>query len=485
MSATNSGWARGARRLAGLVVVSSCGWIAACGGSGDVQPPAPAPAPTTITGPQGASVTVPAGATTNPSAIGIAIDAAGGPALPSGLAAGDVFAITPHGTVFTQPATVRIPYDVQQIQGAAQPLLLKANSAATGWAVVEGASFSGGFATATTSSLSWWVVASGSAPVVTRQPQNVSVAVGGRADFDVLIVGLAPLGYQWLRDGVPIQGATTPMYSILSAAAGDNGARFSVRVTNALGATTSAEALLTVGAAPPVPPPSSGARQSATRVAVGPGYSVAVRGDGTVWVWGESAVDHLGVRAANGSNCLSASDVLSPCRATGISNGVAVAAADTAVLVLRNDGRVVVFGRGFPGSLLAQDHPGSAPLLMPVLADIVQIAAGGVYALALRNDGQVFAWGQGNFTPAAVPGLNNVVAIDVASGAFAVNADGTVWAWNGLSPDLGLGLGNMITTRPWFPAFPAWAEWPLAATTPSSGAPARRCTTSDAESRAR
>jgi hypothetical protein len=423
--------------------------LAACGGSDDVHPAAPAPS--TIAGPQGSSLTVPAGATANPGAIGIAVDSAGSPALPAGLAAGSVFAITPHGTAFTQPATVRIPYDPQQVQGGAQPLLLKADSAASGWAVVDGATFSGGFATATTSSLSWWVVASGSAPVITQQPQNVAVAVGDRADFTVLIVGLAPLSYQWLRDGTPIQGATTSMYSILSAAASDHGARFSVRVTNALGTVTSAEATLTVGAVtPPPPPPTSIARRSATRVAAGGGYSVAVRADGTVWYWShfEDTIGGIQVRLPGGSNCLSTTDLLAPCRATGIANATAVAAGDRAIVVLLNDGRVQAFGIGFAGGLIPVDAPGSAPVLIANLTDIVQIGAGGEYALALRNDGQVFAWGNGNFVPTAVSGLTNVVAVDVSSGAFAVKADGTVWAWNGGREDLGLGTGFTRVTTP-------------------------------------
>ena len=60
--------------------------------------------------------------------------------------------------------------------------------------------------------------------------------------------GAAPLGYQWRRNGANIAGATAQDYTIAAAALSDNGARFSVVVTNTLGSATSADAVLTVTA---------------------------------------------------------------------------------------------------------------------------------------------------------------------------------------------------------------------------------------------
>ncbi len=94
------------------------------------------------------------------------------------------------------------------------------------------------------------------APTVTTAPANRAVTAGLSASFSVTATGTAPLTYQWQRLGgttwSDIANATTDTYS-LSAALGDNGARFRVRVGNGAGTITSAEATLIVGSATAVP----------------------------------------------------------------------------------------------------------------------------------------------------------------------------------------------------------------------------------------
>jgi glucose/arabinose dehydrogenase len=84
-----------------------------------------------------------------------------------------------------------------------------------------------------------------SAPTITTQPASQTVAAGASATFSVGASGAAPLRYQWQRNGAAISGATGPTYT-LTAAAGDNGARFRVVVSNDFGSVTSSEAVLTV-----------------------------------------------------------------------------------------------------------------------------------------------------------------------------------------------------------------------------------------------
>jgi glucose/arabinose dehydrogenase len=86
------------------------------------------------------------------------------------------------------------------------------------------------------------------APAITTQPASRTVAVGTPVTFSVSASGAAPLGYQWRRNGANIAGATAQDYTIAAAAQSDNGARFSVVVSNALGSATSADAVLTVTA---------------------------------------------------------------------------------------------------------------------------------------------------------------------------------------------------------------------------------------------
>jgi glucose/arabinose dehydrogenase len=84
------------------------------------------------------------------------------------------------------------------------------------------------------------------APSIAAQPQAQRVAAGAPATFRVEATGAAPLAHQWRRDGAPIAGASAATYTLAAAAVADDGARFSVVVSNAAGSATSNEALLTV-----------------------------------------------------------------------------------------------------------------------------------------------------------------------------------------------------------------------------------------------
>jgi phosphatidylinositol-3-phosphatase len=86
------------------------------------------------------------------------------------------------------------------------------------------------------------------APVITAQPASQFVTVGQPATFTVAASGTVPLSYQWNKDGSAIAGATVARYTIAATSAADNGATFSVTVTNAAGAIASDNAVLTVTA---------------------------------------------------------------------------------------------------------------------------------------------------------------------------------------------------------------------------------------------
>lgn len=95
------------------------------------------------------------------------------------------------------------------------------------------------------------------APVITLQPQNVTVTAGGFATFSVTATGLS-LSYQWFKNGTPIAGATSSTFVYgPTAYPTDSGAQFSVVVSNPGGIVTSGVALLIVQlAAVFVSPPS-------------------------------------------------------------------------------------------------------------------------------------------------------------------------------------------------------------------------------------
>ena len=89
------------------------------------------------------------------------------------------------------------------------------------------------------------------APSASVEPAELTVQAGATASFSASAVGTRPLTYQWRRDGVDIAGARTSIYTLVGAGAGDDGARFTVVVTNEAGAST-ASGLLRVSPWPAV-----------------------------------------------------------------------------------------------------------------------------------------------------------------------------------------------------------------------------------------
>jgi len=110
----------------------------------------------------------------------------------------------------------------------------------------------------------WGIVTSGvatltvvSPPVITSQPQSLTVTNGNPASFSVTVSGAAPLVCQWQRnaanlsDGGDISDSATTNL-LLSPATTNNAGNYTVIVSNAFGSVTSSVAILTVVVPPPV-----------------------------------------------------------------------------------------------------------------------------------------------------------------------------------------------------------------------------------------
>lgn len=89
-------------------------------------------------------------------------------------------------------------------------------------------------------------------PVVMVDPADVTVLKGRPATFTIKADGVAPMTYQWYRNGQAIIGATDTTYTLSSTAVADSGAHFHCVATNAYGTAQSRAALLTVNALPAV-----------------------------------------------------------------------------------------------------------------------------------------------------------------------------------------------------------------------------------------
>ncbi|MBI5863443.1 MAG: hypothetical protein HZB38_02805 [Planctomycetes bacterium] len=86
---------------------------------------------------------------------------------------------------------------------------------------------------------------SGNEPVrIIQRPQSQTVAPGTLVTLSVAATGTGPLEYQWMHEGLCIEGATAPTYSFTAAAGA--GGRFECTVTNACGSVGSFPAVVTV-----------------------------------------------------------------------------------------------------------------------------------------------------------------------------------------------------------------------------------------------
>jgi hypothetical protein len=89
------------------------------------------------------------------------------------------------------------------------------------------------------------------APSISEQPADQSSPMGLTATFGVTATG-SLLRYQWAKNGSAIAGATSSSYTTLATIFSDNGASFSVTVSNSIGTVTSNAASLTITARAPM-----------------------------------------------------------------------------------------------------------------------------------------------------------------------------------------------------------------------------------------
>lgn len=83
-------------------------------------------------------------------------------------------------------------------------------------------------------------------PTIIEPPLGLSAAIGARASFKVRAAGVAPLTYQWLKDGNVIPDATANSFTLARVKATD-GAKYSVRISAGNGQTaTTAEVPLAI-----------------------------------------------------------------------------------------------------------------------------------------------------------------------------------------------------------------------------------------------
>jgi cysteine-rich repeat protein len=123
------------------------------------------------------------------------------------------------------------------------------------------------------------------APTITLPPADVAVDEGATAMFAVVAAGTPPLQYQWKRNGTNLTGATAASYTTPPTSAADDGALFSVAVTNATGTITSAAARLSVRVLPRAPSITRQPQSLAVAERIAAQFSVVASGTGLTYQW--------------------------------------------------------------------------------------------------------------------------------------------------------------------------------------------------------
>jgi alpha-tubulin suppressor-like RCC1 family protein len=192
-----------------------------------------------------------------------------------------------------------------------------------------------------------------------------------------------------------------------------------------------------------------GGLSDVAQVASGAYHTLAAISDGTARSWGYNYEGELG----NGTT----TDNPVPSAIPGLSNVVAVAAGDYHSLALLSNGTVMAWGENVYGQLGVGTFTGpdtctiyscsKTPAAVPGISNAIAISAADDASMALLADGTVMAWGYdyygqlgdgiGHQTgcqcvdhPVPVPGVSNAIAASLGEyGGSALLADGTVRSW--------------------------------------------------------
>jgi alpha-tubulin suppressor-like RCC1 family protein len=119
-------------------------------------------------------------------------------------------------------------------------------------------------------------------PSIGRQPSDQTSFVTQTVTFAVSVEGAYPLSFQWRKNGADIAGATGISYTTPPLTLDDNGARFSVVISNPKGSATSSDATVTVKPGPTITVQPVAATVNAGATA---SFSVTAAGESLSYQW--------------------------------------------------------------------------------------------------------------------------------------------------------------------------------------------------------
>jgi len=195
-------------------------------------------------------------------------------------------------------------------------------------------------------------------------------------------------------------------------------------------------------------------------------HNIALKSDGTVWVWGDNIFGQIGDGTSGvGDNRKS------PVQVTALSNSILAVSAGRhhSMALTKTGGRIYAWGGNDRGQIGngASDGFLSSPLLVPNIREVAQIQAGYQHSVALRTNGTVSVWGRNDYgqigngavtslgcmcipTPRQNSTLNGITAIRAENSdhTLARKKNGSIWAW-GLNFNGQIGNGTTNTAPPY------------------------------------
>jgi len=212
-------------------------------------------------------------------------------------------------------------------------------------------------------------------------------------------------------------------------------------------------------------PGGSGYLTGVVAISAGYNHSLALKNDGTIWAWGQNANGQLGNGTA--TNRSTPVQVLDPGGSGYLTDVLAISSGNYHSIALKSDGTIWVWGWNPYGQLGDGTETSSSTPVQVLgpggsgyLTDVVAISGGHHHSVALKSDGTIWAWGynvygqlgDGTYTNRSTPvspppgkgyavlshAAPNVVGVSVSEANSTVNylasVDGSVWRkWNGSS----------------------------------------------------
>jgi alpha-tubulin suppressor-like RCC1 family protein len=323
-------------------------------------------------------------------------------------------------------------------------------------------------------------------PDISQHPSDATVFESQSANFVVAFSASYPVTLQWLRDGVAIPGANKASYTTSPLTLADDGAQFSVVISNDDGSVTSNAATLTVRGPPTIT--TQPAAQTGT-VGATATFTVVAAGDLLAYQWRRNDIEISGANSASYTTpaLVSADDgasysvIVGNPAGTVVSDAVTLSVPGVPTIIMQPVGQTAAVGESVffgvvavGGSLSYQWHRNGVAIA-GATDPIYSISA-----VALADDAAVFSVTISNslgaissadatlavVTRAATGVPSPVAQVDTsrtvtASQSFTVarKSDGTAWSW-GFNGEGQYGNGTAGT---------APSDTPVQVTMPSGG----------------